>query len=431
MTLVQRVNYSAISASTSHTITFASATAGNKIVVLGAVYFANTAYTSGYSRDVYVGGSVMGTNEYLAVWSKDATGGETSFNITIGTSGLSVHLQMMEVSDVGAYSAHQYARLPGTGTTVTAPGSLVIPANGHVFAIAGLHAPTTLLTGTWSNSLSTSLRYTSTANNTGQFGWGLNLGAQTTTYSISGLDASSNGADVVWVAFTPDQTISTTGIASAETFGTTAVFSDKEILTSGIATAEGFGSPSLGLGITTTGIPSAEAFGSHLVLGGIQANGIVSAEAFGVPSIFSDLEVAATGLASLEAFGSPSLEIGYPQQLIAEGLASLEGFGSPAIVNRQIQILLPRRVKESPMARNILHVRFGIDRGISIIKRMDGTYYETRYPAQTDLESAAEYYLGGCKHYLTPEQAAGLIGAGFGALIHYEDLPNDGGYTDS
>jgi len=80
------------------------------------------------------------------------------------------------------------------------------------------------------------------------------------------------------------QTITATGIASAEAFGTAQL--DLEITGAGaIASAEAFGSPTLlhVQVISPTGIASAEAFGTPAFSGAIGPSGIISREAFGTP----------------------------------------------------------------------------------------------------------------------------------------------------
>lgn len=75
------------------------------------------------------------------------------------------------------------------------------------------------------------------------------------------------------------------------------------------------------------------------------------------------------------------------------------------------------KVKETPAAYDRLFIRFGIDRGISVIQRQDGTYYQTRYPAQTELETARTYYLGGHEYLLSDAEVASLTAAGYGSYI--------------
>jgi hypothetical protein len=128
-------------------------------------------------------------------------------------------------------------------------------------------------------------------------------------------DAGGTGAAAWnWVALevlpaaAGTQTITATGIASAEAFGTSSL--QLNIDTTGIASAEAFGTPSVQLNIDTTGIASGEAFGTPALELNISATGIPSAEAFGTPVISvagGDQTITATGIPSAEAFGIPTL----------------------------------------------------------------------------------------------------------------------------
>ena len=110
------------------------------------------------------------------------------------------------------------------------------------------------------------------------------------------------------------------------------------VTATGIASAEAFGSPTLTPGavtVTATGIASVEAFGTATVQAGAvtaTATGIASSEAFGTPTATAGtVQVSPQGIASGEAFGTPfvSLGSGPAQSLFATGIASSEAFGSP------------------------------------------------------------------------------------------------------
>lgn len=80
-------------------------------------------------------------------------------------------------------------------------------------------------------------------------------------------------------------------------------------------------------------------------------------------------------------------------------------------------ILQGPTVEETPAAWDRFHCRIRLTRGITIVERMDGSFYETRFPAQTDLEAAANYWLGGHIYELSAPDAAALTAAGYGAYI--------------
>jgi hypothetical protein len=56
---------------------------------------------------------------------------------------------------------------------------------------------------------------------------------------------------------------------------------------------------------------------------------------------------------------------------------------------------------------------YKLARGISIIK-VNGTYRQTRYPLDSDLETFQEVYLGGSKYTVDDATKAALIAGGVG-----------------
>jgi hypothetical protein len=78
----------------------------------------------------------------------------------------------------------------------------------------------------------------------------------------------------------------------------------------------------------------------------------------------------------------------------------------------------PPSVPQGPAAwGNRLLLRVSIDRGLTVIKRVAGTYYESRFPAQTELEEAADYWLGGHVYTIDQTTRDALVAAGYGANI--------------
>lgn len=246
--------------------------------------------------------------------------------------------------------------------------------------------------------------------------------------SVSGNITCSSAPSSSWVGVAievvPSQTVSPSGIATAEAFGTAVV--TRVISPSGIASGEAFGTPALSLSIALTGIPSAEAFGSTNVFSLVSPTGIPSGEAVGTPSLIYNQTVSPSGITSAETFGSISLQLGYPQSMTMIGIVSSETFGFATVRNRSVWVLSPNHIQETPAGRDILTIRYGIDRGISLVKS-GGVWSEVRYPAQTDLEAAQKYYLGGYRYLLTPEEASDLTSQGFGSLLHLEPLPEYSG----
>lgn len=86
-------------------------------------------------------------------------------------------------------------------------------------------------------------------------------------------------------------------------------------------------------------------------------------------------------------------------------------------------LFTPPTVAQGPAAwGNRLFLRVSIDRGLTVIKRMAGTYYESRFPAQTELEAAADYWLGGHVYTIDQTTRDALVAAGYGANIT-ENIP--------
>jgi hypothetical protein len=153
--------------------------------------------------------------------------------------------------------------------------------------------------------------------------------------------------------------ITPSGIASAEAFGTTVLTSVRILSPSSIASAESFGTAVLARGVVNiapSGVASAESFGSHAVQGSttivtptgitsleqfgsavlqvggvtIVPNAIVSAEAFGTTVLTGATLIAPNGIASLEAHGTATLVRG-GVVITPSGIVSLEQFGSVVI----------------------------------------------------------------------------------------------------
>lgn len=116
-------------------------------------------------------------------------------------------------------------------------------------------------------------------------------------------------------------TISPTGIASAEAFGTLKLVAT--IKPTAIASAEAFGTLTIIKVIKPTGIPSAEAFGTPKLIASIKLTGIASSEAFGTAKLVAKL-AGIGGIASGEAFGTLKLRA----SIKLTGIASAEAFGT-------------------------------------------------------------------------------------------------------
>lgn len=150
------------------------------------------------------------------------------------------------------------------------------------------------------------------------------------------------GADEL-VAGGGGQTVSPSGIASLEAFGTAKI--NQQIRPTGIASAEVVPSPRINQQIRPGGITSAEAFGTPTISVGslpsqtISPPSIVSGEAFGTAKV--NQQIRPSGIPSQENIPSPRVN----QQIRPPSITSLEAFGT-AKVNQQIRpgILVPQDV---------------------------------------------------------------------------------------
>ncbi|MDX1951507.1 MAG: LamG-like jellyroll fold domain-containing protein [Verrucomicrobiota bacterium] len=137
------------------------------------------------------------------------------------------------------------------------------------------------------------------------------------------------------------QTITCSGIASGEAFGTATL--NQQIQGSGIGSAEAFGTAALHQQLQCNGIASGEAFGIVTLNQQIQGSGIGSGEAFGTATLQQRIQC--NGIGSGETFGGATIGFSQPQTIICSGIASGEAFGLGTISNRK------RSVKNQIMTR--------------------------------------------------------------------------------
>lgn len=97
--------------------------------------------------------------------------------------------------------------------------------------------------------------------------------------------------------------------------------------------------------VTASGVASAETFGSATVTPGavsILPGGIASAEAFGTAALTATYTVTASGIASAESVGNPALTTG-SVSVLPGGVASVEAFGG-AVVSQGGVFILPSAI---------------------------------------------------------------------------------------
>lgn len=324
------------------------------------------------------------------------------------------------------------------GTTFNGPGSAVTSTTWNpTLYNSTVNNSMMVFGGAWLDSTAPTLSSTDTEEHgTLSTGVGLIAVHKSAVTSPSGTSVSTSVTSSIapaasWTGVAlevvPSQPVSPSGIGSAESFGTATITPGTATISpSGIASAQAFGTASISFLVTASGIGSGEAFGTAVVGVVMHPSGIGSGESFGIPFMIFSQTVSPSGIATSETFGSPSLQLGYPQSLAMVGILSAETFGYPTVQNLSVWVLSPNHIQETPAGRDILLLRYGIDRGISLVKA-GGIWSEVRYPAQTELEEAQKYYLGGYKYLLTPEEASDLISQGFGSLLHLEPLPSYSG----
>ena len=76
---------------------------------------------------------------------------------------------------------------------------------------------------------------------------------------------------------------------------------------------------------------------------------------------------------------------------------------------------IPPTVEEGPAGDNILHYRYKLTRGITVVKEA-GVYRQTRYPFAEELADADLYYLGGHEYEVDATEKAALEAAGYTVL---------------
>lgn len=69
-------------------------------------------------------------------------------------------------------------------------------------------------------------------------------------------------------------------------------------------------------------------------------------------------------------------------------------------------------ISEGPLAQGRLFSRYRLVRGVTVLK-IDGEYYELRYPSTEDVEAADEAYIGGYSYEVSPGEKADLEAAGY------------------
>jgi hypothetical protein len=69
-------------------------------------------------------------------------------------------------------------------------------------------------------------------------------------------------------------------------------------------------------------------------------------------------------------------------------------------------------VSEGPAGEGRLFGRFRLTRGVSVLK-IDGEYYETRFPSSEEVAAAQVAYIGGYSYEVSPGEKVALEAAGY------------------
>ena len=69
-------------------------------------------------------------------------------------------------------------------------------------------------------------------------------------------------------------------------------------------------------------------------------------------------------------------------------------------------------VEENLDVRDRLFMRTHLTRAVSVLK-IEGEYYEMRYPSQDEIAEAQVVYYGGHEYYVDDVEAADLVAAGY------------------
>lgn len=301
---------------TSHTITFTAATSGNLLVMVLEGSVTHTVPT-GWTRQA----QALNTSD-LAVFTKTASSGESSFSTTHNASNYPVVAVVYE--------------FPAGSTWVTGAGAINQAANAPCPQLTGLTG-TNLLVGVVGGGDSAS-----SVISTAWTGTGPPVEDVDVNVNASGTDgyylslAYVEGSTAA--TFQPTGTVANMPFSHESLSFAVAVASGAlTVSPAGIATAAAFGTPALvsTVSISPSGLASTEAFGTATVTGTIPVNpaGIASAEAFGVLTVTTGaLTVSPTGLTSGETFGSPIIETtGAPSTVSPSGIDSDEAFGTPTV----------------------------------------------------------------------------------------------------
>lgn len=291
---------------------------GNQAGSTGGIAFtmSNTGPALTWSKLIQEDSSQAGTdNGAAAIYVAQLPNSSTAMTATVtesggGSSVNTLALKIWVVTGGTLAPAGGTARGASGTNNLTTTGFTALGSSGLVFACGAewnaLGTPTSSDLGgpIYAGNNSTNLSYV--------HGFHA-VGASGSTVTAN-LDAGGTGtAKWVWATAeiqlsAPTQTVSPSGIASAEAFGTAAL--------SAVIT------------VSPTGIASGEAFGTALVNdGAVRPAGIASAQAFGTATITpGPVTLSPTGIGSAENFGTPKITVTFDLSKLDRRARQATGF---------------------------------------------------------------------------------------------------------
>ena len=78
-------------------------------------------------------------------------------------------------------------------------------------------------------------------------------------------------------------------------------------------------------------------------------------------------------------------------------------------------LFVPPVVDEGPMGGNWLFARYTRKQGVTVY-RLDGVFYEERFPVQDDLDQADLVYLGGHEYVVSASEKDALESVGYDVI---------------
>lgn len=380
---------------TSHTVSFTAATAGNFLV---AFAYGGVTSTTPTGWTLPTGGSSV-VNGGLYVWTKTATAGESSFTTTHNGSNYPVEFLIYEFR-AGTTLVKAAGSSGAQGDTTG--GITGLTGTNFLFGVAGNDAAagTTAMSASWSSAQATVTKdadaYTAFATTDG-FGFSDCYAADSTATTFTPV-----------VSFTNPIAGANEKITFALNVPTSPAFTASASLT-GSGTLSATSTPALTSPAAATGSGSLTASVTPrlAVAAGLSGSGTLSATAGSTPT--GTVSAALSGDGALTATSTPALTVA----------ALLSGLGvlTADFVTPTYRFFPPSNELVFRIAgRGLLATQ---SYGISVW-RVGGVWQSGQTPSADQVAGADRFYGGGRIHPLTSAERSDLIAAGYGAYITQE-----------